>query len=187
MPLPQRIVRAACGRAAVLLARGDAHGAAAAAREAAGSADSSASPLLGARARALLGTALGRLGETEEALVELAHAERTLFALGALRDANSAAQELRRLGRRGPRRLQTTSAPGRLEALTAREREVALLVAAGKRNRDVAAALFLSEKTVETHLARIYDKLGVRSRAALATVVAGAAEPAAATAVREFD
>jgi DNA-binding NarL/FixJ family response regulator len=60
--------------------------------------------------------------------------------------------------------------------LSAREREVARLVAAGKRNRDVAAALFLSEKTVESHLARIYDKLGVRSRTALAARVAGAAE-----------
>jgi DNA-binding NarL/FixJ family response regulator len=49
---------------------------------------------------------------------------------------------------------------------------VAKLVAAGKRNREVAAALFLSEKTVESHLARIYDKLGVRSRAALATILA---------------
>jgi DNA-binding NarL/FixJ family response regulator len=65
---------------------------------------------------------------------------------------------------------------------------VALLVAAGKRNRDVAAALFLSEKTIETHLARIYDKLGVRSRAALATLLAGAAEPeATAAAARESD
>ena len=52
---------------------------------------------------------------------------------------------------------------------------MATLVATGKRNRDVAAALFVSEKTVESHLARIYDKLGVRSRAALATIVA--AEP----------
>jgi DNA-binding NarL/FixJ family response regulator len=44
-------------------------------------------------------------------------------------------------------------------------------VAQGKRNREVAAALFVSEKTVESHLARIYDKLGVRSRAALASIL----------------
>ena len=58
------------------------------------------------------------------------------------------------------------------KALSPREAEIATLVAAGKRNRDVAAALFLSEKTVESHLARIYDKLGVHSRAALATIIA---------------
>ena len=50
--------------------------------------------------------------------------------------------------------------------------EVADQVASGKTNRTVAETLFLSEKTVETHLARIYDKLGVRSRTALATIVA---------------
>ena len=65
------------------------------------------------------------------------------------------------------------AAPAGVAALSAREREVATLVASGMRNRDVAAALFLSEKTVESHLARIYDKLGVRSRAALASIVAG--------------
>ena len=46
-------------------------------------------------------------------------------------------------------------------------------MAVGKRNREVAAKLYLSEKTVESHLARIYDKLGVHSRAALATIIAG--------------
>ncbi len=59
-----------------------------------------------------------------------------------------------------------------LAALSPREREVADQVASGKTNRTVAETLFLSEKTVETHLARIYDKLGVRSRTALATIVA---------------
>jgi DNA-binding NarL/FixJ family response regulator len=41
----------------------------------------------------------------------------------------------------------------------------------GETNREVAAALFLSEKTIESHLARIYDKLGVDSRRALAAII----------------
>lgn len=45
-------------------------------------------------------------------------------------------------------------------------------MAAGKTNRSIAAALFLSEKTVESHLARIYDKIDARSRVALAALVA---------------
>jgi DNA-binding CsgD family transcriptional regulator len=49
---------------------------------------------------------------------------------------------------------------------------VAAQVASGKTNREVAAVLFLSERTVGNHLARIFEKLGVHSRAALATLVA---------------
>jgi DNA-binding NarL/FixJ family response regulator len=44
--------------------------------------------------------------------------------------------------------------------------QVLRLVAAGKTNRDIAAALFISEKTVARHLSNIFDKLGVSSRAA---------------------
>jgi DNA-binding CsgD family transcriptional regulator/tetratricopeptide (TPR) repeat protein len=54
------------------------------------------------------------------------------------------------------------------EALTARERDVCDLVAAGQTNREVAAALFLSPRTVEHHLRAAYRKLGVRSRTELA-------------------
>jgi len=171
--LPQRTASAVCARAAVLLARGDPAAAIDVAREALPLAESAGNPVLGARARALIGTALGRAGSTEQAILELEEAERTLHGAGAVREADGAAQELRRLGRRGPRRIRDTRAgAGGIAALSAREREVAALVAAGKRNRDVAAALFVSEKTVESHLARIYDKLGVRSRAALAAMVA---------------
>jgi DNA-binding CsgD family transcriptional regulator len=52
--------------------------------------------------------------------------------------------------------------------LTAAERRVAALAAEGRTNREVAAALFVGERTVETHLSHIYAKLGVRSRTELA-------------------
>ena len=102
--LPQRTATAVCARAAVLLAGGDATGAGRLRARRSRSAESTGNPVLGARARALLGTALGRLGEAETAIAELECAERTLFEFGALREADAAAQELRRLGRRRPRR-----------------------------------------------------------------------------------
>jgi DNA-binding NarL/FixJ family response regulator len=49
-----------------------------------------------------------------------------------------------------------------------RERQIAELVAEGRSNKQVAATLFLSEKTIEHNLSRIYAKLGVRSRVELA-------------------
>jgi DNA-binding CsgD family transcriptional regulator len=52
--------------------------------------------------------------------------------------------------------------------LTAAERRVAVLVAAGRTNREVADELFLAERTVAGHLTRVYAKLGVRSRTELA-------------------
>ena len=55
--------------------------------------------------------------------------------------------------------------------LTSRQLEVAQLVTAGKTNREIAARLFLSQKGVESHLRRIFDKLDVSSRAALAAMV----------------
>lgn len=52
------------------------------------------------------------------------------------------------------------------------ELRVALCVADGRTNREVAAALFISPKTVESHLGRVYGKLGVRTRAELAARLA---------------
>ncbi len=182
-PLVQRTASAVCARAAVLLARDEIEAATAAALEAKSLAESTGNPYLNARAQTLVGTALGRCGDIEQAVAELESAERTLFSCGALRDADAAAQELRRLGRRRPRRSREAVRSGGHPALSPRELEVATLVVAGKRNRDVAVALFLSEKTVESHLARIYDKLGVRSRTALAAIMAAGDEaPAARTA-----
>jgi ATP/maltotriose-dependent transcriptional regulator MalT len=182
--LPQRTANALVGRAAALLAGERPADAAASAEEAMALARVAGNPLLGARAQALFGTALGRLGERDRAVAELETAERALFAVGALGAADGAAQELRRLGLRKPRRARPASAGKATGPLSAREREVATLVAAGNRNRDVAATLFLSEKTVESHLARIYDKLGVRSRAALAGIIAGEREGGAVAPLR---
>jgi DNA-binding CsgD family transcriptional regulator len=55
--------------------------------------------------------------------------------------------------------------------LTPAERRVAALVAEGRTNREVAAALFLGERTVETHLSHVYAKLGIRSRTELARLL----------------
>jgi DNA-binding CsgD family transcriptional regulator len=54
-----------------------------------------------------------------------------------------------------------------VEGLTPAERRVAALVAKGQTNAEVAAALFLAERTVSSHLTRVYAKLGVRSRTEL--------------------
>jgi len=59
-------------------------------------------------------------------------------------------------------------------ALTKREREVAVLAASGITSKDIADRLFVSVRTVDNHLGRVYDKLGISSRAELAEIMAGA-------------
>jgi DNA-binding NarL/FixJ family response regulator len=59
----------------------------------------------------------------------------------------------------------------KLHTLTKRQLQVAELVSHGHTNRQIARLLFLSEKTIETHLAHIFAKLGISSRAAIASTV----------------
>jgi DNA-binding NarL/FixJ family response regulator len=66
------------------------------------------------------------------------------------------------------------STPSALVTLTRRERQVAQLVGEGATNRQVARRLEMAEKTVEGHLSRIFGKLEVQSRAALAHLLATA-------------
>lgn len=81
---------------------------------------------------------------------------------------------MRSLGKRMPRGGAATAAAAAgdgLGTLSAREREVAGLVAEGRTNREVAAALYLSAKTVENHMSRIFGKLGVTSRLQVAQAI----------------
>jgi DNA-binding NarL/FixJ family response regulator len=87
--------------------------------------------------------------------------------------------ELAKLARREQRRLDALSpdpktAESGIEALTRRQRMVADLVAQGLTNREIARQLDVTSKTVEMHLAQIFAKLGVTSRAAVATRVSQA-------------
>jgi DNA-binding CsgD family transcriptional regulator len=94
-------------------------------------------------------------GTLEEALV-------VFEGIGAALWAERARAELKRISGRA-------ATPG---ALTPAEERVAALVAEGKTNREVAAALFLSDRTVEGHLGRVFHKLGVRNRGEVAAALA---------------
>ena len=84
----------------------------------------------------------------------------TFGRLGAPLWENRVRDELGRVGTHAP-------APGAGPVLTAAERRVADLVAIGRANAEIAAELFMGQRTVEAHLSRVYRKLGVRSRTEL--------------------
>jgi DNA-binding CsgD family transcriptional regulator len=109
-----------------------------------------------ARARLALGVARRRARQKSPARAATTAALEGFESLGATWWTERARAELAQIGGRT-----------RHEGLTAAERRVASLVADGRTNREIAAALFLSERTVATHLTHIYTKLGVRSRTEL--------------------
>jgi ATP/maltotriose-dependent transcriptional regulator MalT len=163
--------RAARARAGVLVAQGEPAKAAALAQAAADAADLADARLDGVPARLAAGRALAAAGEREQAVAQLQQAAADAGRGGAGLFVEAAARELRRLGSRlsaSSRRAGTRAGTASGDELTGREREIAELVAEGRSNKQVAAALFLSEKTIEHHLSRIYAKLGVRSRGELA-------------------
>jgi DNA-binding CsgD family transcriptional regulator len=122
-----------------------------------------------ARTALAYGVRLRRAGRRVDARVQLRRALDDFTRLGAEVWADQAATELDLTGERVPPR-----ALGGIAALTPQELQVALLLADGRTTREAAAALFLSPKTVEYHLRKVYTKLGVRSREELAEVVSTA-------------
>lgn len=129
----------------------------------------------GAFSRARLELVAGGLwrsgGAPGRAVAVLERARGRFEALGAEPWRARAENELARAGRR-PARRQPTAA-----ALTPQEQAVVHVVAGGRSNREAAAELFISVKTVEHHLSRAYAKLGVRSRAELVGIVAASRPP----------
>lgn len=180
--LPLAAAWAGRAQAAVALAAGDPVRAAELARGSALAADQVGAPVEAALARTLLGRALALSGQPDEAATELRLAAAAQQSCGALRHRDRAERELRRLGyvvhrrtRRGP--------PGGtgLDSLTERELQVARLIVDRKTNPEIAAELFLSQKTVETHLRNIFHKVGVSTRVDLARAMERAGQFPAGT------
>jgi DNA-binding NarL/FixJ family response regulator len=162
--------------AAVALDTGDSDRAAKRALAAAAAADEVGAHVETGLARTLAGRALAQAGQTERAVAELKHAASELQACGALRYRSAAERELRGLGHRSYRRSRPGKSDGSgMEALTERELQVARLVVDRRTNPEIAEALFLSPKTVETHMRNIFRKLDVSSRVEVARTVERAA------------
>jgi DNA-binding CsgD family transcriptional regulator len=166
-------------RALLELERGDAPAALAHAQRAERRAAQAGAAVQAARARTVAGRAAAATGDREAAGAWLERAEAELAAIGAVRFRDEAARELRRLGRHvGARRRRAVAGAQGLASLSGREREIAELVADGRTNREIAGELFLSEKTIESHLTKVFAKLGVSGRVAVAGAVGRARDPA---------
>jgi DNA-binding CsgD family transcriptional regulator len=124
-------------------------------------------PFERARTGLCRGERLRRSGRRIEAREQLRSSLVSFESLGAAPWADRARAELRASGETARRGDPTTR-----ERLTPRELQVGLVVAQGATNREAAASLFLTPKTIEFHLGHVYRKLGIRSRAELARLFA---------------
>lgn len=171
LPLSASAAFAGRARAAVALAVGDAEVAGTEACAALESAEAAGARLDATRARVLLGRAFAASGDRERAVSELERAEDEFSAYGAVRLADEVSAALRGLGRRTAARSIPAMPPASSAGLSPREAQVAAFLGEGRTNREIARMLFVSERTVETHVAHIFVKLGVSSRAAAAAAM----------------
>ena len=118
----------------------------------------------GARTRLCYGERLRRANRRRDARLQLADALDAFEQLRAASWADRTRRELRASGEH--RRRQDHAAR---DELTPQERQIATLAAEGRTNREIGALLFLSSRTIETHLGRVFKKLGITDRRALTT------------------
>jgi len=126
-----------------------------------------------AAARELAGRALLAAEDREGAVAQFALAAEEFDECNAPRHRDRVEKELGRLGQRPSRRSRAGAEGTGLDSLSGREREVAQLLVERMTNAEIAAELFLSEKTVESHLRNIFRKLEVGSRVEVARLVEG--------------
>lgn len=124
-------------------------------------------PIERARTELLLGEHLRRSRRPVAARPFLRAAMDTFRALGALAWATRASDELRAAGETGTGADSGSGGPGALASLTPQELRIAMAVGEGATNREVAAQLFLSPRTVDYHLRKVFKKIGISSRAEL--------------------
>ncbi|MEQ1857984.1 MAG: LuxR C-terminal-related transcriptional regulator, partial [Longimicrobiales bacterium] len=120
-----------------------------------------------ARLRRQLAGRLAELGAVDEALTELRRTHEVFSRLGASLELEKTRMQFRDLGCRPPARSVASGVAG----LTARELEVARLVAKRRSNKAIGKELDMSARTASTHLSNIYQKLGIRSRGELADMI----------------
>jgi ATP/maltotriose-dependent transcriptional regulator MalT len=121
-----------------------------------------------ARLRRWRADILIRIGEQEEGIRELRKSHELCASLGARIEMERAREMMKQLGLRLPSRDTGGGAGKRVAKLTDRETDIARLVAERKSNKEIAGALGISARTVTTHVANIFSKLGVSSRGELA-------------------
>jgi DNA-binding CsgD family transcriptional regulator/tetratricopeptide (TPR) repeat protein len=119
-------------------------------------------PVYAARAQLAYGGWLRRQRRDTEARVPLREAAQVFDALGQRRFADRALRELRASGERARRRV-----PEAWTELSPQELQIAQLAAGGLSNREIGERLYLSHRTVGTHLYRLFPKLGITARAQL--------------------
>ena len=120
----------------------------------------------------LAGRALAALGDPEQGVAELERALSVLEECGARRRVAAVKRDLRQLGRPLHNRSPPAKPGGNgVASLTGRELEIARLVVDRRTNPEIAGELFLSVKTVETHMRNIFRKLDASSRVDVARII----------------